>query len=83
MASLNPWQLLAWIAALELISVPLIIFTVNAITIGKYKAQEQHQAKMIGTAGKVFETFGKELAAKLEGIVKVNTNNKEEASDEH
>jgi hypothetical protein len=52
------WQVLVWILGLELISAPVIIFVVNAINIGKYKAQEQHQARMISTLGKILEDLG-------------------------
>lgn len=60
-AGMAPWQVLVWILGLELISAPVIIFVVNAITIGKYKAQEQHQARMIATLGKILEELGTKL----------------------
>lgn len=74
LATLAPWQLLAWITGLELISAPLIIFTVNAIMVGYFKLKEQHHARMVGAAGKVFEKIGSELGDKL-------TNMKEEKKD--
>ena len=65
MSVLNPWQLLVWIAGLELISVPLIIFMINAIVIGYFKVKEQHQAKFINALGELFKQAGNELSAKF------------------
>lgn len=62
---LNPWQLLAWIAGLELISIPLIIFTVNAIVIGYFKVKEQHQIKFMNALGGLFEKVGNDISKKM------------------
>lgn len=64
MTALNPWQLLLWIAGLELISVPLIIFTANAIMIGYFKAKENHVAKMLNAFSATVENFTKTVFAK-------------------
>lgn len=61
MSVLNPWQLLVWIAGLELISVPLIIFMINAIVIGYFKAKESHAAKMMNALGAAFEKVGNDI----------------------
>lgn len=55
---LSPWQLLMWIAGLELISIPLLIFLINSIIIGYFKIKEQHQAKMLKALGVMIESFG-------------------------
>lgn len=73
MSSLNPWQLLVWIAGLELISIPLIIFMVNAIVIGYFKTKEQHQIKFINAIGGLFEKIGSDLMSK----------NSKEGNNEH
>lgn len=65
MITLTPWQMILWIAGLELISIPLIIFTVNAIMIGYFKLKEKHAAELIGGIGKVFETLGNDLTKKI------------------
>lgn len=64
MTALNPWQLLLWIAGLELISVPLIIFTANAIMIGYFKAKENHIAKMLNAFSGTIENITKTVFAK-------------------
>jgi len=66
MASLTPVQLLLWIAGLELISIPLIIFTVNAIFIGFFKAKEQHQGRMLNSLAKTIETIAKTATEKIQ-----------------
>ena len=75
-AGMAPWQVLVWILGLELISAPVIIFVANAINIGRYRAQEQHQARMIATLGKILE----ELGTKLDKF-KEEVKNVDEASD--
>lgn len=60
-AGMAPWQVLVWIMGLELISAPIIIFTVNAISIGFFRAKEQHQARLLGSLGKILETAGNNL----------------------
>lgn len=62
---LNPWQLLVWIAGLELISVPLIIFMINAIVIGYFKVKEQHQIKFINALSELLKQAGNDLSAKI------------------
>lgn len=61
---LNAWQLLLWIAGLELISVPLIIFTANAIVIGYFKTKQNFVTTTIRSFGKVLEDVGKEMLNK-------------------
>lgn len=65
MASLTPMQLLLWIAGLELISIPLIIFTANAIMIGFFRAKEQHQGRVANSISLSFEKIAKEVSDKL------------------
>lgn len=76
MSFLNPWQLLAWIVALELISVPLIIFCVNSIIIGYFKMKEQHSAR-IAKAG------SEALKSLTEGMLEGIAIKKKEDSNEH
>ena len=66
MIELNPWQILLWVVALELISVPLIVFCVNSIFIGYFKAKEQHEGRMITTFGKFLGKVGSDLNEKIE-----------------
>lgn len=61
---LNSWQMLLWIAGLELISVPLIIFMANAIVIGYFKTKQNFIATTVRSFGKVLEDTGKGLLNK-------------------
>lgn len=63
-SSMNPWQVLVWIAGLEVISIPLVIFMVNAIVIGYYKVKEQHQVRMLNALGGLFEKIGNDISSK-------------------
>jgi len=71
-AGMAPWQVLVWILGLELISAPVIIFVVNSINVGKYRAQEQHHARMIATLGKFLEEIGTKLNKDKEEKKNVN-----------
>lgn len=75
--NLSPRQLLAWIAGLEVISAPIIIFIFNAIMIGYFKAKEQHQSKMIGAFGKTVEAMGKDLTKKITENLPINKEDNE------
>lgn len=77
--NLTPWQMLLWIAGLELISVPLFIFTFNAIAIGYFKLKEQHQSRIMNGLSEVFKKAGTDL----EKMVNKSNTNKEETIDEH
>ena len=46
-ATMNPWQVLLWWVCIAAVTIPLIIFTVNAILIGYYKIKEQHIGKIL------------------------------------
>ena len=52
-ATMAPWQVLLWIAGVELISIPLIAFTMNTIFIGYFKLKEQHFVKMLNSVATV------------------------------
>lgn len=79
-ATMNPWQMLLWIAGLELISIPLFIFTFNSIMIGYYKIKEQHQVKIINGLSEVLKKTGDDLTKMAtDKLMK----NKEETVDEH
>lgn len=71
-AGLAPWQVLVWLMGLELLSAPIIIFTVNAISIGFFRAKEQHTARMLASFGKMLETMGGKLDKIKEEIGDVN-----------
>lgn len=79
-ATMNPWQMLLWIAGLELISIPLFIFTINAIVIGYYKVKEQHQVKIMNGLSEVLKKTGDDLTKMATDKL---TKNKEETVDEH
>ena len=79
-ATMNPWQMLLWIAGLELISIPLFIFTINAIMIGYFKVKEQQQVKIMDGLSAVIKKAGDELVNKAKDKL---TGNKEETVDEH
>jgi len=79
-ATMNPWQMLLWIAGLELISIPLFIFTINAIVIGYFKVKEQHQVKIMDGLSAVIKKAGDDLVNKAKDKL---TGNKEETVDEH
>jgi hypothetical protein len=64
---LNPWQLLVWIAGLELISAPLLIFVINSAFVGWFRAKEQHQAKTLNALGSVIEEVGNKIEKRLKG----------------
>ncbi len=44
---LTPFQAFVWVVCLELVTALIIIFTSNAIMIGKMKVKEQHQIKIM------------------------------------
>ena len=69
MSQLSPWQLLVWIAGLEIISAPILIFIANSIMIGYYKVKEAHQKRVLGTTGKILETFTNELENKIKAVM--------------
>ena len=79
-ATMNPWQILLWIAGLELISIPLFIFTINAIVIGYFKIKEQHQVKIMNGLSEVLKKTGDDLTKMATDKL---TKNKEETVDEH
>lgn len=60
MWTLSPWQTLLWIAALELISLPLIAGFVRSIIDGYFKAKEEHAGRVLNSLGKTIEQIGKE-----------------------
>lgn len=74
-ANMAPWQLLVWIMGLELLSVPIIVYVANAISIGFFKAKEQHQARMLNSLGNTFEKMGKDLDKMKEDIKHVDETN--------
>ena len=55
--TMAPWQILLWIAGVELISIPLIVFTTNAIFIGYFKLKEQHFVKMLNSVTTVLNAM--------------------------
>ena len=60
MWTLTPWQTLLWIAAVELISLPLIAGFVRTIIDGYFKAKEEHIGRVFNSLGKAIEQIGKE-----------------------
>lgn len=65
MAFLNPWQLMLWIAGLELISVPLFVCTANMILGTYFKLKSTHQIKFMKALGEVLELAGNNLTNKM------------------
>ena len=61
MANLNPWQLLAWIVGLELLSAPIIVFIINSATNGYFRAKGIHIGKI---AKALAETIDKSIGKK-------------------
>lgn len=59
---MTPTMMLLWIAGLEVISVPILIFTFNAMMIGYHKIKEEHRMRMIKALGETFEQVGKNIA---------------------
>jgi len=59
--ALTPWQMLIWIAGLELISIPLVVVTANSIISGYFKAKEMHFLKIIKALGEFLEKTGQDL----------------------
>lgn len=46
MSMLSPWQLILWIFAVELVSLPLLSAFVSSIFNGYFKAKERHTSVM-------------------------------------
>lgn len=61
MLNLTPWQLLLWIAAVLMISVPLISILVNTIITGYFTAKEKHVYKMTNNFSNVAKEFIKTI----------------------
>ena len=78
--NLTAWQMLLWIAGLELISIPLCIFMFNSIMIGYYKIKEQHQTRFMKAISEVIAKAGNDLSNLAKSKV---GNNKEDTKDEH
>lgn len=79
-ATMNPWKMLLWIAGLELISIPLFIFTINAVIIGYYKVKEQHQAKHMNAISEVIKKAGSDFAQSIKDKLEES---KEDNNNEH
>lgn len=65
-SQLTPWQLLLWIAAVEMISIPLVVFMCTAINNAKNRAKEQHVARTFAMFGKAFEKTVNDILPKIE-----------------
>lgn len=72
---LSPWQFLLWIAGLELISIPLLIFLMNAIFVAWFRLKELHQIKVIRSIGEAMESISKKYTDMM-------SDNKEETKSE-
>lgn len=78
LATMNPWQVLLWWVCIAAVTIPLIIFTVNAILIGYYKIKEQHIGKICKAFGEVFSQAGSDILSKIK-----SEKNKEETKNDN
>jgi len=77
MANLTPWQLLLWIAAVLMISVPLISILINTIITGYFTAKEKHLYKITSNFSKAFENVLKEFINEIEERKRKNGSHKQ------
>lgn len=63
MAFLTPIQLLLWILALEVLSVPVIVFCVNAIMIAYQKIKQENEVKRFKAIGGTLEHLAKNMTS--------------------
>lgn len=62
--NLNAWQMLLWIAGLEIISAPIIVTVANSIANGYFRAKEAHAARITKAFGTVLEKIGNSMSSK-------------------
>ena len=85
LSMLNPWQLLLWIIALEVVSIPLFIWFFGAVFSSYYREKEKHSGRMANAIGTALtktanDNLGK-LTDAINKVIEMKTK-KEEKSDE-
>ena len=60
MGNLSPWQLLLWIAGVELITLPLVIFCGKSIIHGYFESKREYLTSLLNAAGKTIEQMVKD-----------------------
>lgn len=55
--NLNPWQILLWIAGLEIVSAPIVIAMANGIFTGYFRAKEIHSGKVAKAIGNALQSM--------------------------
>lgn len=64
MWNLNPWQTLLWIAALEIITLPLLVGFISSIFDAWFRAKEKSIGRLVRATGKMLTEIGKSIKEK-------------------
>lgn len=59
--TLNPWQTLLWIVALEVVSLPLIVAAISSIIDRYYRSKEAHSARIMKAIANTIDEVTKKI----------------------
>lgn len=88
LSMLGPLQLLVWIIALEVVTIPLLVWLTGALFATYFREKEKHSGRMANAVGTALTKAANDNLSKIaEAIGKVaqiknDQNKKEEKSDE-